>query len=771
MRSAPILWFAAVPLLLGAAPLYAQTILGELVEEDGDAPVAGAFVVLLDERGAEVDAFLSDSAGLFLLRAPAAGPYQLRVERIGHHPILTGALEFEADEQLGYRVEVPPRPLDLAALGTSAEPSCVGDPKDTFATALLWEEIRKALAITVWTGRLAPPRVQVTRYGRELEPTTQRIARQETSSWEQTGGQTFTGLTAPELAARGYVQAEPDGGYVYHGPDPRVLLSEEFREAHCFTVQAGESPLWLGLGFQPAAEGGPPDLKGVLWVNRATAELRRLEFRYTALPFNVPDAEPGGRIDFRRLTTGAWIIERWHIRMPVMLAGEDVRLLAILEEGAEATAVYGIDGTPLARAPQRALVGTVVDAAGGAPLAGAEVRLAGTSHADTTDALGRFRIERLLEGTYGVEVSLTDLEGLGIVPELRTVLVTGGGEISVQLDVLGQAAALAALCPEDERADGAAIVTGLVSDSLSGVPLPGAKVVARWSRVARASTDASGTYRFCSLPPDVPLTLEAEAAGRTGARVSLESPGPGRLLRRDLSVALVPEEGLVTRVMETGRGGPTRLVGQVLDAHTLRPVVDVDVHLEEAGLRTLTDYDGRFVFASVEPGYHKLVLDHLAYGARSDSVLLRGGEIVGLEVRLAMRPIELEPLTVVIQRRPLRPKMRGFYERLDRGWGDFITREEIESRRPFWISQLIGEIPGVHARPRAFSGYDIEMARGRCPPTIYLNGIRLLGYTSIDDVVHPMDVAGIEVYKSAIEVPGRFAGFDDRCGVIVVWTH
>jgi hypothetical protein len=194
----------------------------------------------------------------------------------------------------------------------------------------------------------------------------------------------------------------------------------------------------------------------------------------------------------------------------------------------------------------------------------------------------------------------------------------------------------------------------------------------------------------------------------------------------------------------------------------------MDVRLEEAGLRTLTDYDGRFVFATVEPGTHELVLDHLAYGARSVAVLVRGGEIVGLEVRLAMRPIELEPLTVDIQRRPLPPKMRGFYERMDGGWGDFITREDIERRRPFWISQVIGELPGVRIYPRRFSGYNIEIRR--CSPTIYLNGIRLSGYSSIDDVVHPLDVAGIEVYKSAIEIPGRFASFD-RCGAIIVWTH
>ena len=44
---------------------------------------------------------------------------------------------------------------------------------------------------------------------------------------------------------------------------------------------------------------------------------------------------------------------------------------------------------------------------------------------------------------------------------------------------------------------------------------------------------------------------------------------------------------------------------------------------------------------------------------------------------------------------------------------------------------------------------------------------------SLDDLGHPSIIAGIEVYRSASQVPVQFGGtsVDTLCGVIVIWTH
>ena len=44
---------------------------------------------------------------------------------------------------------------------------------------------------------------------------------------------------------------------------------------------------------------------------------------------------------------------------------------------------------------------------------------------------------------------------------------------------------------------------------------------------------------------------------------------------------------------------------------------------------------------------------------------------------------------------------------------------------------------------------------------------------SLDDIGHPSTLAGIEVYRSASQVPVQFGGtsVETLCGVIVIWTR
>jgi hypothetical protein len=235
-------------------------------------------------------------------------------------------------------------------------------------------------------------------------------------------------------------------------------------------------------------------------------------------------------------------------------------------------------------------------------------------------------------------------------------------------------------------------------------------------------------------------------------------------------------------VVETGVSGPTRLIGRVLDAQSLQPIEAVNVRIEAQGLQRLTDPEGHFVFPLVDPGSHELALEHLSYGTRTDTVAVGGGELISVEIRMAMRPIELEPLTVVVERRPLPPKMHGFYSRMDRGWGDFITRETLDNRQPVRMSQMIGDLPGarlIQIAPGQYSPIFRHQARfmdGRnvspCPPALYVDGILILdGASAIDEFVLPTEVEAVEVYKSAASVPARFGGSTAGCGVIVIWTR
>ncbi|MFQ5691006.1 MAG: hypothetical protein ACE5HQ_12130 [Gemmatimonadota bacterium] len=140
---------------------------------------------------------------------------------------------------------------------------------------------------------------------------------------------------------------EPNGAARYYAPDAGVLLSDEFLATHCLSVTENGGR-WIGLRFDPVPDREVADVAGVLWLDRSTRELKRLEYTYTrlrqflrrnVLPPLVADiydrAWPdrrvslyriplsgqdccGGSLEFERLWNGAWITRRWEIRTPYL---------------------------------------------------------------------------------------------------------------------------------------------------------------------------------------------------------------------------------------------------------------------------------------------------------------------------------------------------------------------------------------------------------------------------------------------------------------------
>lgn len=215
------------------------------------------------------------------------------------------------------------------------------------------------------------------------------------------------------------------------------------------------------------------------------------------------------------------------------------------------------------------------------------------------------------------------------------------------------------------------------------------------------------------------------------------------------------------------------VAGRVLDLESGRPIEAVQVRLTGEGseFRRLTDRRGTFMFAEVPAGAYTLALDHLAYGTHADSLEVVAGEYLELVLRLAMRPIELEPLAVTVRRRPISPRARGFYERLERSSGYFITREDIEGRQPLRITHMIqAQVPGVRLIPLdAFGNLIVFRRHGRiCAPAVYVDGVPVGG--TLDGFVIPNEVEGVEVYKGPATVPAQFAR-DAGCGVVALWTR
>jgi hypothetical protein len=213
------------------------------------------------------------------------------------------------------------------------------------------------------------------------------------------------------------------------------------------------------------------------------------------------------------------------------------------------------------------------------------------------------------------------------------------------------------------------------------------------------------------------------------------------------------------------------LAGIVTDT-ARNPLPGVEIGLLEGRVisRTLrTRDDGRFELADLPPGKTSILVRRLGYQPRSYTIQIRAGATRAfLPVVLDAMPTELEKVIVMARIATSRGRLREFYERKSKsGWGSFIDREQIERRNPARMSDMLRTMPGV----RLFTtrnGRTIVRLRG-CAPTLWLDGMPLRG-TEIDDIVFPMDVAGVEVYRGSAGTPPQFMDING-CGAIVVWTR
>jgi Carboxypeptidase regulatory-like domain len=355
-----ILMAAVAGLLALAAPVRGQTVRGQLVEAGTGKPIEGAFVVLLAPDSSQAAGGLTDSAGIFLLRAPAPGTYLLRADMIGHRSVFSGPLHLAAGESVSHRMEAAIAPVRLAEIEVKGQQRCQIQPAEGAQTATLWEEARKALEIAAYTQRSGLLSYRIRIFHRELDAQYFRVMREDsTERWGVNGGSPFVSAPADSLAVHGYMRPAGQNYYDYFAPDAAVLLSDSFLQRHCFRVQTKHAPAQglIGLEFQPISH-RLPDVDGVLWLDVRTAELRSMDFTYTDLPWSVPSNAAGGHVEFQRVPTGPWIVRSWWIRMPVMgarnvfaprmhLDRQELFVSSVRETGGDVVEVRDSKGNPI----------------------------------------------------------------------------------------------------------------------------------------------------------------------------------------------------------------------------------------------------------------------------------------------------------------------------------------------------------------------------------------------------------------------------------------
>jgi hypothetical protein len=540
-----------------ALAAHAQFIRGTVSSAVAAGRVPGAVVLLLDSTLTTYARALTSDSGTFSISPGTPGRFHLRVMRIGFRPTESPAFDLQRDTTID--LALTDIPVVLPAVTTRDRNDCKLHP-DTGGTGALtfalWDQARTALlaaAITLEQQSYRFTKLLHVRIYDVRQHALRDIGLRET---ETHGSTPWSSLPAEELRRKGYM-AQDDSGMTFYAPDLDVLLSPYFSDEHCFhlaNASAADSSL-IGLDFEPAARPQHVEIRGTLWLDPMSKELKTLNFAFVNIPGTSADTLLGGHVDFARLTTGAWILPSWSIRMPtpvrtptlqtfsstfgpttirtrgrwhmstdvIRVAGGDVRAVRRGDAG---------DSVLWRRPTGSARIVAMAPEGDQRPAAGAIVRLAGSPYGGYTDVQGQVFFEQVLPGTYLFEATTPLHDAIEAPADRATVAVRAGvrAEGLVRLKSLAQAAA--EVCNVRELDRNSAVLTGHV---LQGDD-PVAKVRVSLEWVGGDPTMESrddGYFRFCGVPTGK-LILVRASVGKLMATTTVTIPGGDIVQRLDL---------------------------------------------------------------------------------------------------------------------------------------------------------------------------------------------------------------------------------------------
>ena len=206
------------------------------------------------------------------------------------------------------------------------------------------------------------------------------------------------------------------------------------------------------------------------------------------------------------------------------------------------------------------------------------------------------------------------------------------------------------------------------------------------------------------------------------------------------------------------------------------PIPGVEVVLLQQKGAVYSDSVGVFRFANIPSGKRELHFRRLGFAPKSLGADISEGKTLAMAVILDPSATSIEGMTVeeATRRRQL---LSDFYDRSARGFGHFVTRDQIEKRNPMNLSDMMRMIPGARLVPLRSGGQAAlrfsraQMGSRDCPPQYWVDGVKAWNL-NIDDIV-PQDVEGIEVYSGASTVPPQFNTREGTtiCGVVLIWTR
>lgn len=792
------------------AALCAQTIRGTVVDPT-DRAVSGVVVLMLDSASHVVARGLTNPRGDFTVASPRAGTYTLRTMRIGFRPTVSPPIKLFFGGESTQRIRLDGIEVQLDTIRVVDKSSCKID-RDVSAAATFaaFDQARTALLAAQLTIAGRPINATTLAYTRTLDENNRRVLNQASSLVTARVAQPWRAIGPDSVHRAGFVIFERDNSVTYHAPSIDVLISSGFIEDHCFHLANDRRrPEEIGVAFEPSPERrSKAEIKGTLWLDRKSAELRRLEYRYVNFSELQDDAGADGEVEYGRLKDGGWVIARWDVRIPVRQQVEDVagsrnrftRTVTQVTGGALflVTAARDDGRDTLWSRPALALNGELVDSVSGRAIANGHVELAGTGLGASSDARGRFSIAGVLPGVYTVESRTPELDKIGATNQ--TSLTFDDSTKSYQIRVPTAAQLVAGICPSKSVGAGDGAIIGRVFQRGDTIPAMGSKVVAEWTvltarpgegnnivrdgRRVEGRTAADGMFRLCGVPTNTAVTVSASDA--TSVSAEHETTLSGLFARVDL-------------VMDRVADGSATFTGAVLVDSLKTPIMAAQVSIVDLDKSTISDSKGAFTIRGIPAGEHHVLVRRVGYGPLDTKLTFADNRTLTRNVFLA-KVVTLD--SVVVQSTTLIRQMADFEENRRIGLGKFWTRADLEKYKALPLASALQQTSGMniirghgnHAWVTASRGnhslgagaYKIQQSDSvmgaldlTCYATVYVDGVRVFHPSRsgtqppLFDLseIAPEQIEGVEYYAGASSTPAQYNDLDSSCGVLVIHTR
>jgi hypothetical protein len=223
------------------------------------------------------------------------------------------------------------------------------------------------------------------------------------------------------------------------------------------------------------------------------------------------------------------------------------------------------------------------------------------------------------------------------------------------------------------------------------------------------------------------------------------------------------------------------------------PIPNAVITLLNDGTSVRADDAGVIVVAVAHAGPNVFTIRRLGYHPITSTLDVPAHDTLKVHIIMSAAPAALDTVNVSARGADMRASRFSAFEtrRLSNSGAHFITREEIESRRPIETLDLLRSMPGFRVVRPSTGNPIIESTRGKTSPAAMgRSGPELAGAVpchpriGVDGAVYGVDfpigdiapstIYGIEIFDGSGTLPPEYVtgtAVGGSCGLIMIWTR